>query len=203
MKMPFLTIFILFIFALTARLHFSKKKEGDNIKEFWERESLANATRMKDISHLDYITIPYDKLPIHQEIDDDILNENLRILLELKDSKILNLTGFTNTDLKLEYGAPNITKLTEYDLNYTNLVRSISRIGERYLAHNLNEDAITILEYGISINTDVKLNYDLLAKIYSKDNRYDKIENLRQIATNLNSLSKEPILRMLDNSLPI
>lgn len=203
MKMPFLTIFLLFIFALTIRIHYSKKREGDRMKEFWERESLANATRMKDISQLNYILIPYEKLPIHTDIDDGILQENLRILMELKDSKILNLTGYSNTDLKLEYGAPNITRLTEYDLNYTNLVRSLSKIGECYLSHNLREDALTILEYGISIDTDVKLNYELLVKIYSEEKRYDKIDSLKETASNLNSLSKAPILRLIDNSLPV
>ena len=203
MKMPFLTIFLLFIFVLTFRLHFSKKKEGDSIKEFWDREMEANSTRMKDISNLDYINIPYDELPLHTEIDDIILSENIRIINDLRNEKILNLTGLSNTDLKLLYGAPNITRLSQYDLNYTNLVRAISKVGEYYYKNNMEKDAITILEYGILINTDVSLNYNILAQIYSEQKRFDKIENLRQKALNLNSLSKDNILKLLDSSLPV
>lgn len=203
MKMPFLTIFILFIFALTIRLHFSKKKEEDSIKAFWAKETAANSTRMKDISNLDYIEIPYDDLPLHTEIDDVILSENIRIIDDLKTEKIVNLTGLSNTDVKLMYGAPNITRLSQYDLNYTNLVRAISKIGEYYYNHDMKEDAITILEYGIHINTDVSLNYKILAEIYSAQNRYDKIEALRLRAQSLNSLSKDTILKLLDTSFPV
>lgn len=202
MKMPIFTIFVLFILALTARLHYSKRKEGSNIKAFWDLEAKANSTRMKDISNLDYIKIPND-LPLHHEIEDIHLQENIRIIDELKDKRIFNLTGMTNTEVKLEYGAPNITRLSEYDLNYTNLVRAISKIGEKYIELDMKKDAITILDYGICINTDVRLNYELLASLYSEEQRYDKIQELKNKASELNSLSKEPILRSLDKLLPV
>ena len=202
MKMPIFTTFVLFIVVLTARLHFLTKKEGDSIKDFWKKEALANSTKMKDISNLDYVVVP-DDLPLHSEINDERLQENIRIIEELKDKKILNLTGMTNTEIKLEYGAPNLTRLTEYDLNYTSLVRSIAKIGEIYLSLDMKEDAITILNYGISINTDVRLNYELLASIYATDQRYDKINELKSKAETLNSLSKDPILRSLDRLFPV
>lgn len=203
MKMPIFTIFVLFILALTARLHLSKRKEGRDIKEFWDRENKANATRMKDISNLDYISIPFDTLPLHREIEDEVIQTNISVLDDLKEKKILNLTGYTNTDLKLEYGAPNITRLTEYDLNYTNLVRAISKLGQKYIQLDLKEDAIIILNYGIEINTDIRLNYELLANIYNEDNNFEKIAYLRAKAEELNSLSKEPILRYLDKIMPV
>lgn len=203
MKMPIFTIFVLFILALTARLHFSKKEEGKTIKDFWDRESRANATRMKDISNLNYIQVPLEQLPLHREIEDERLQSYINEIEELSHKKILNLTGMTNTDLKLEYGAPNITRLTEYDLNFTNLVRAIAKLGEKYLEYGVKEDATIILDYGIQIQSDVRLNYELLAKIYEENCRYDKIEELRVQAMKLNSLSKDPILRSLDKIMPV
>ena len=45
-----------------------------------------------------------------------MINElNTGLIEALKEKKILNLSGFTNTDLKLEYGVGNLTDLTDYD----------------------------------------------------------------------------------------
>ena len=55
-----------------------------------------------------------------------MINElNTGLIEALKEKKILNLSGFTNTDLKLEYGVGNLTELTDYDNNYVTLSRSL------------------------------------------------------------------------------
>lgn len=84
--------------------------------------------RKKDISGLDYIRIP-DTLTCPDTQDERILKE-WHTIEALKEKKILNLSGFTNTDLKLEYGVGNLTKLTDYDNNYVTLSRSLARIAE-------------------------------------------------------------------------
>ena len=184
-------------------------------------------------------------IPEHPELEDERVNEYITELKGLKGKRILNCTGQTNTDLKLEYGAANITKLTEYDGNYTILVRTIARLAEKYLIHSarfledvstaetpkdgqeqaftpktaglqsdqeqffkeqsstLKADAQKLLEYGISIGTDVRLNYELLGQLYAENNDFAKIEGLKATAETLNSLSKEPILRMLDRLMPV
>ena len=43
----------------------------------------------------------------------DELAECLSELQDLSDAKIVNLTGYTNTDLKLKYGTANITILSD------------------------------------------------------------------------------------------
>ena len=40
----------------------------------------------------------------------------------------MHLTGYTNTDLKLEYGAPNIKLLSAYDQRYTTLARTLAGV---------------------------------------------------------------------------
>ena len=234
MKLPFLTIFLVFVIVLTVRLQMSKRSEKDVNKEFWERELRANSVRRKDIENLPYIPFDPAMIPEHPELEDERVNEYIAELKGLAGKRILNCTGQTNTDLKLEYGAANITKLTEYDGNYTILVRTIARLAEKYLIHSarfledvsiqddsetaqenndrqisqqmsdtLKADAQKLLEYGISIGTDVRLNYELLGQLYAENNDFAKIEGLKTTAETLNSLSKEPILRMLDRLMPV
>lgn len=234
MKLPFLTIFLVFVIVLTIRLQMSKRSEKDVNKEFWERELRANSVRRKDIENLPYIPFDPAMIPEHPELEDERVNEYIAELKGLAGKRILNCTGQTNTDLKLEYGAANITKLTEYDGNYTILVRTIARLAEKYLIHSarfledvsiqddgetaqenndrqisqqmsdtLKANAQKLLEYGISIGTDVRLNYELLGQLYAENNDFAKIEGLKATAETLNSLSKEPILRMLDRLMPV
>lgn len=213
MRLPFLTTFLLFIIVLTIALKRTDKYEEKIEENFWAKEHKANFTRKKDIEHLDYIQLDPSSLPLHSEIDDISLQEYIQEIHSLSGKRILNCTGISNTDLKLQYGAPNITKLTEYDQNYTTLVRAISRIAERYLDYSrasennntenasLRADAVTLLEYGIEIDTDVRLNYELLGEIYAQSGQFDKIEQLKTKAMTLNSLSKNPIIRSLDKLL--
>ena len=202
MKLPFLTIFLVFVIVLTVRLQMSKRSEKDVNKEFWERELRANSVRRKDIENLPYIPFDPAMIPEHPELEDERVNEYIAELKGLAGKRILNCTGQTNTDLKLEYGAANITKLTEYDGNYTILVRTIARLAEKYLIHSarfledvstheseenhqeqisvqqsatLKTDAVKLLEYGVSIGSDVRLNYELLGKIYAENNDFAKI----------------------------
>lgn len=222
-RLPFLTTFLIFILILTFQLHKNDADERHRNEEFWERERKANFTRKRDIENLPYVHFNAASIPAHRELQDERINEYLSELNELSGSRILNCTGKSNTDLKLEYGAANITKLTEYDGNYTILVRNLARLAEKYLLHaaallpdvssdsgsemdtetlkqynTLRSDAKELLEYGISINTDVRLNYELLASLYLEDGNFAAIENLREKANALNSLSRQPILRSLD-----
>ena len=223
--MIFLTVFLPFVIIFTILLRRSTKKSQDQNKAFWERELAANATRKKDIENLPYISFDPGSVPMHHELDDERAEEYMRELSSLAGKRILNCTGKSNTDLKLEYGAPNITKLTEYDGNYTVLVRSLARLAEKYILHattmgledvstdsdrtsaptggaadalRLRSDAKKLLEYSVSIGSDVRLCYELLSDIYIEDGDTASVEKLKTAAESLNSLSKEPILRMLE-----
>ena len=84
----------------------NNKTAGSN-EDFFKRESEANQSRKRDISNLNYIKIP-DNLPFIKTDISEISNAEQNIM-NLKDEKILNLTGKTNTDLKLEYGVANLS----------------------------------------------------------------------------------------------
>ncbi len=197
MNLPLLSTTVIFAIWLIYEIRKSDRKQQKSMDDFWARELKANSTRRKPIDHLDYITIPYDELPLDFPTDDDRVLEYREILQSLQDKKILNLTGYSNTDLKLEYGAPNITILTACDQYYTTLVRTLAFLAEKYLELSYRSEAKALLEYAISIRTDVRKNYELLAALYLEDGESDKINALTATAETLKSLSKDPILRSL------
>lgn len=198
MKAAFILVLICAIFGLV--MLYEKKKavrSNKHSKEaFWERERRANLTRRKDITFLNYITVPVDSLPFVDSVDPQI-NELQNQIKGLAETRILNLTGKTNTDLKLEYGAPNLTELTQYDENYLSLVNSLARLGEQLLFFKYTEEAIAFLEYGISIGSDNSKAFCLLAREYQKQNKPEEIDRLIGIASGNGSIMSASTVRKL------
>ncbi len=197
MKFYILASLIIFCMVINHNVRKSRRIQADEEKRFWDRERLANQTRRKSLDGLDYIKIPLDRLPMHLLEDDEKVSEYHRIIQELSGQPIVNLTGFSNTDLKLEYGTANITALTEYDQNYTFLVSTLQQWADLlYQAGQINA-AREILEFAVSTRTDVSRTYDLLADIYIRDGQKDRLPALIHTAEELNSLNREVILRHL------
>ena len=201
MKFYVLASLIVFIWIIMHNLRKSKRIQNEAERTFWERERLANETRRKPLDNLDYINLPLDYLPMHTMEDNPKVADSLQIINELSLQPIVNLTGFTNTDLKLEYGTANITVLTEYDQSYTLLANTLQTwANELYQAGYTNETT-KILEFAVSTRTDVTASYDLLADIYLQSGRKNDIQKLMETAETLNSLSKNVILRHLQEKL--
>lgn len=175
----------------------STKIQAEGSRKFWEREEKSNFTRKKDISFLNYITIPLDKLPM-ETIDDDEITEYQQCVTHLSQCRILNLTGYSNTDLKLEYGVANLTVLMEYDNNYSTLVNVLAKWGYRLFQLNMDVEAVTVLEYGISIGTDVSRNFYLLADYYCKKQSVSDIDRLIAKADQITTLMKPSIMKKLN-----
>lgn len=187
-----LPYFILILFLLQHHMRKNSKKTQMENENFWKRETQANSVRKKDISNLDYIKIP-DTLSIPDTDDERILKEWNNIEA-LKSKQILNLTGFSNTDLKLEYGVGNLSLLTSYDNNYTSLIRSLSKIGELLMAQGFEKEAVSFLEFAVSTRCDIGKTYILLAAYYKKYGMTEKSDILISQAEQLNSLSKDSII---------
>ena len=191
--LPFILILLSILGILRNR---STRSYQEKMDAFWERERQANHVRRQDISNLDYIRIPLEDFPIGQ-FSDKKLAECEETLQSLQDTQILNLSGISNTDLKLKYGAANLPVLSECDTRFTVLARTLLDYGKQLneLGHPL--DAIPVLEFGIQCKTDVSTNYTLLAKLYSENGLSAKIPSLVHAAEGLDSLMKDSILRQL------
>ncbi len=234
-------------------LYFSKSR-GENAKkisqEFWQKERDSQFVPKKDISSLDYITIPYDKLPFcyykpgtdaptklsgssesdslsadfsnsagsFSVVSGDTFSANSSYsrapeyvapyaeelasveqeICALSDSRILNLTGISNTELRLAYGTANLDPLTAYDQNFTTLIRALQKWGTLLSSAGKQKDAVTVLSYAVSIGSDIAATYALLARLYKEQGEYHKIEELKESAETLTTLMKPSILRDLE-----
>ncbi len=196
--MRFIGLFIIVIAVVTGASRKWARKQQDTTEAFWKRETDANFARRKDISDLPYITIPLDTFPIGICQNSDLLAYEAT-LRELATKQILNLSGESNTDLKLKYGAANLPTLSECDDNFAALCCTIAAYGECLLDLGYEKEAQTVLEYGISCGTDISKNYLLLGQLYQKQGDSDALTRLKEQASALRSVMKNAIVGHLDN----
>ena len=197
MKVPFLASSIIFLAVFSHLLKKHSRTMEQEQQSFWSKEQQANNVRKKPLDDLNYITIPFDKLPCDCHAENATIADVLDSLHVLSERKIVNLTGITNTDLKLTYGTANITVLTEYDQNFTVLVTSLQKWAEALYELGAVEEAKTVLEYAVSVDSDVSTTYELLADIYREAKDDDALETLIEHAENLSSASGKIIVRKL------
>ncbi|MDE7358359.1 MAG: hypothetical protein K2N39_02805, partial [Lachnospiraceae bacterium] len=127
--MNFLIIASTLVLAVAIAIASSKSRENTAAmeREFWQRERAANNTRRKPLDDLKYIKLPMEIFPMELLQDVPRIEDYREIILSLNEQPIVNFTGLSNTELKLRYGAPNITLLTTYDQNYTLLARTLQQ----------------------------------------------------------------------------
>lgn len=175
----------------------SRKSAAAMEQEFWQRERAANNTRRKPLDDLDYIKLPMEIFPMELLEDIPKVEDYRQIILSLNDQPIVNFTGLTNTELKLRYGAPNITQLTTYDQNYTLLARTLQQWAQALYDNGYEKEACQLLEFAVSTRTDVSATYRLLCRIYQENGTPEKIGALFPVAQSLTSAMQKPIVRIL------
>ncbi len=180
MKLPipvFFTATVIFTAVLAVKRAKHTRLQNEANESFLERERLANATRRKDISGLDYLSFSADALPLSNVSDPELLQHET-VLKELSGKKIINLSMYSNTDLKLMYGPANLNELTECDDNYHLLASTLLSYADRKISLGYANDAVSILEYAMSLKIDSSKIYLLLAELYQKQNTPEKIERI-------------------------
>ena len=203
-------MFFLLALIFTAWLAFerikSSKQDDERVRAFWEREREADGTRKKNLDTISYIKVPnwitLDSLSSSLPTNDEELNRCNDILNSLMSQRILNLTGMTTTDIKLEYGPANVNIVDEYDQNFTLFAQTIYAYGERLHTLGFDHEAMRVLRFGIDSLSDISSNYKLLATLYIKSGQPQKIAELKETAMNLNSLLKNSIIKYLDELYP-
>lgn len=193
-----LCCFILFILWFAYERKKAEKSGSEDSKAYWEKEQAANFSPRKDISKLHYITIPYHELPFCETSDEE-LDFVQKQLYKLKDSKILNLSGISNTDLKLKYGIANFNYLTTYDQNYLLLIRHLNKWGQLLYKNEQYEESFQVLSYALQIGSDITYTYLTLAKIAQKRADHKTIDELIQKAKQLDTPMKNSLLSSLQS----
>lgn len=191
---PFI-FFLALLFSIVVKS--SKGSVESSLDSFWEKEQKANNTPAKDITNLDYITISLNVLPFLDNPSETVAEceKTIRLLAE---KPILNLNGISNTDLKLQYGVTNLSRLSQYDENYSAMQRTFAKWGRAlYEAGYLNE-AVTVLEYALDLGCDAKNIFLTLKEIYIVTDP-DKIQQLKLRASVSNTPLRNHILEELDS----
>lgn len=209
MTFPIFSIFIVFLVLLNIHVRKSNKSDEAVKRAFFERERAADSARKKPLKNLNYIHIPDDIPPrITFALSGDAREAAERIRqMKYDEVKIVNLTGYTNTDLKLEYGAANISDLVIYDTNFSSLVTALQDCGKALYEAGKYEDAKSVLEFAIQCGTDIRESYRLLIDMYrtklflDKDTASQKISSLLTVAETLKSLSKDSIIKSINEAL--
>ena len=184
--------FLALCYVVSRNVSRFKKTHGQSHEEFLEQESRANSVRKADISALPYVEIPLDELPLDalSACGYSALAEKLRALASVK---ILNLSMYTNTELKLMYGPANLTALSDCDNAYTSLIMLLNKIGASLLEADRPDDAEKFLSFAISIGSDITTSYTMLATLYAKKHDINRIDRLIGNSDSLTSLSGKTI----------
>lgn len=194
----FFSLVIVFCIWLSYEIKKSDKLEAQYKKEFLEREHQANLTRKQSTDDLVRITMPED-IAFHPNLDALTSIEN-----KLKDTlshEIINLTGISNTELKLNYGRANLDYLAECDGYFTRLVNQLKQWVNLLYENDLHEDCIKVLDFAISIKADNSDFFVMRANYYVKEGNLDAISSLIEVASNLNGLGKDLIVDRLNSIL--
>lgn len=202
MNLTFLASFIAFILILSVVIKRQGSRYQKREAQFWTRERQANAVRRKSLDGLNYIRIPLEDFPTHILQNDETVLECISTLETLTSRKIVNLTGYTNTDLKLEYGTANITALSEYDQNYTVLVRTLQKWADVLLETGYAEEASVLMEFAVSTGTDISRTYLALADYRASRGETLQIRRLISMAEGLRSANKAVIVKHLREKYP-
>ncbi|MCR5824617.1 MAG: hypothetical protein K6G60_09340 [Lachnospiraceae bacterium] len=152
----FLAVTLILVVLVNLASSKNKRDRESSLNAFWDREMKANTTRKKDISNIDFITIPDFLSSPTGSVSEEIQDIEARIS-ELKEKKMVNFSGKTNTDLKLEYGAANFPLLSEWDSNYIKLVQLMQKYILALRKEGYDEKASQIVTFAREIAPEVNI----------------------------------------------
>lgn len=190
---PFLAIFITFCVILGYYIKKSDSSQKEVMEDFFEKERLANAVRKKDISQLNYITIPLKKIP------HSTFTQTEKDFFAFAEKTMVNFNGISNTDLKLQYGTSNLNTLSEYDTNYMDMITLLPIYVEELLEAGYTDIAQELLEFAVDTKADSRKIYRQLVSIYKTTNQMDKIDYLMTASGDLPEIARTIIQKDLSS----
>lgn len=174
----------------------NQRLEDQARQEFWDRENLANQTRNKDISGLPLLHVEQSEIPA-PSTDDEAIVYCIGQLHNIIKEPMIDLSAYTNTDLKLAYGVGNFKTLSDYDENFNNFLINLTNLARACTRASLHETAkeayLLALRYGSAKLSD----YQELARTYLALDQPEQISRLIQQTENGNLPRKDSIVRSL------
>lgn len=182
-----LLCFIIFVLILKYKLYVAKREEQAREEHLQQLERRASLPIKKSLQSLPKITISLSKLPLQENTTDEIASCQDTIQT-LSSQTICNLSGMSNLELKLKYGAGNLDELLEYEQNYLLLIKTLTEWGTQLYEQHNYKDAETVLDYAVSCQSDLRQTYIILTKIYLKQDNLEKVHILAKKTENISSV---------------
>ncbi|MCR5216070.1 MAG: hypothetical protein K6C69_03970 [Lachnospiraceae bacterium] len=195
--MKFLFPFVFFsAIAFSAYVKRNAKNDLDITMEILNKEREANTTRRQDISNLDYIHLDPDRLPVLTAPSSKLADYDQK-LRGYVDKKMLNLSGISNTELKLTYGAPNLPILSEYDEAFTQCSILLNKYGQTLMEEGFSREAVELLNYTLELGAASSQSILLLGKEYQRTGNTSALDQLLLHASSLPDSIRELTIQKL------
>lgn len=195
--LPFVLLAAVIIALITGS---SKKRIGENIDEFFKREKNAKTVPAMDLGTIAYLNIPIEKFYMGNINDENIQNLESQIIA-LSKKPLLNLTGKTNTELRETYGSPNFEAMKAIGDDFDRLTMILVDYADALINKGHITEAITVLEYGAYIKSDISKNYTLLCDCFITLNQKNRILTLKEYVLSLNIPMESVIINYMDKLL--
>lgn len=192
----FLVTFIVFIIWFRVKMKRNNSTISEENVTFWERERQSNFVRKKDISHLELLTVDLSQLPFIDN-PDEREEELTATVRKYADTRMMNLSGFSNTDLKEQYGTGNLDELTQWDQNFMYFIRSLNQWGVYLCKIKDYARSKVVMEYSVSIGSDISTVYTTLGEIYAREDNLAGIDGLIEQVAASDFLLKDAIIKKL------
>lgn len=177
---------IIFVIIFKYKLRMVNHQEQVMEENRYQIERQASLPIKKSLQSLQKIEIPLSNLPFCDTAEGG-LKACQDTIKELSSQTICNLTGISNTNLKLKYGAGNLDELLEYEQNYLLLIKTLSDWGTRLYEQNNFKDAEIVLDYAVFCQSDLRQTYITLTRIYLEQNNLDKVHKLAKSTESISS----------------
>ena len=177
----FIIIFVIFI-AWTQYEMKKSSKEAQKVEDaFWAREHEANFAPKQDISGLPLLHFEDDVIPLPPEgifTEDDDVSNYIKELKALIREPMIDLSEYTNTDLKLAYGVANFTLLSSYDDNYNSFLLLMTNLARGYERRELHDLAAQTYRSAFDCGSIKLADYTGLAEVYLAMDEPGKVSEL-------------------------
>lgn len=155
----------------------AQKQDDQATESFWSREQRANSTRNKDISGLPLLQISEAELP-DTDPGDETIHYYIGLLHENIKQPMMDLSAYSNTDLKLAYGVGNFKTLSIYDENYNTFLLNLTNLARAYCFAELYDEAVRTYRLTLQYGSQKVTDYSELAEAYIKLGRRDAAVHL-------------------------
>lgn len=197
MKFAILTSVVLFGFIIQRAIRRSNHMTEKEKREFWEREARAEHTPPSSIENLKWIHFP-EKLPLDIKCSSSKAKSLEDTLSSLKGKRIVDLSSYSNTELKLTYGTENITILSKADSNYLVLMRTLDSLAEIYKKEGFDDENAALLQFAVDSGSESVQHFEELAEYYFQHENIKALRHLQELSQDLPNNRQAAVSSKLD-----